>query len=66
MVDVAQLVEPWIVISSCRGFESRHSPQFRSIAQPGSAPGLGPGVVGSNLLFRPYLKAFKLLKYPKY
>ena len=29
--------------SSCRGFESRHSPQFRSIAQPGSAPGLGPG-----------------------
>lgn len=28
---------------NCGGFESRHSPQFRSIAQPGSAPGLGPG-----------------------
>ena len=43
MVDVAQLVEPQDCDSSCRGFESRHSPQFRSIAQPGSAPGLGPG-----------------------
>ncbi len=29
--------------SGCRGFESRHSPHKRSIAQPGSAPGLGPG-----------------------
>ena len=29
--------------SSCRGFESRHSPHIRSMAQSGSAPGLGPG-----------------------
>ncbi len=51
MVDVAQLVEPWIVIPVVAGSNPVIHPNLfkkRSIAQPGSAPGLGPGVVGSN------------------
>ena len=55
MVDVAQLVEPRIVIPVVAGSNPVIHPkflnlkmlfkahQFRSIAQPGSAPGLGPG-----------------------
>ncbi len=46
MVDVAQLVEPRIVIPVVVGSIPSFTPTFkvkRSIAQPGSAPGLGPG-----------------------
>ncbi len=47
MVDVAQLVEPRIVIPVVAGsnpvIHPNTNPCNRSIAQPGSAPGLGPG-----------------------
>ncbi len=47
MVDVAQLVEPRIVIPVVAGsnpvIHPNISQDIRSIAQPGSAPGLGPG-----------------------